>query len=68
MYGLGPLIAVRVNSMLAAAASKTEGSLNMAGYSFYWQWTAIIALVAMLAFAFFFKDETEQQSAPATSA
>lgn len=68
MYGLGPLIAVQVNSMLAASASKTDGSLNMAGYSFYWEWTAIIALVATLAFAFFFTDETAPEPTPAPAA
>ncbi len=62
MYGVGPLIAGQVNKMLADAATKGGGQLDMAAYSFFWKWTAVIALVATILHAIFFRDETEQQS------
>ncbi len=62
MYGVGPLIAGKVNGLLAAAATKGGGQLTMDAYSFYWQWTAVIALVATVALAIFFRDETEEAS------
>lgn len=61
MYGIGPLIAGQVNKMLAGAATKGGGQLDMAAYSFFWQWTAVIALVATVALAIFFRDETESE-------
>lgn len=66
MYGLGPLLAGKVNGMLAQAATKGGGQLDMAAYSFYWKWTAIIALVATVVLAIFFSDETEDQSSAKT--
>lgn len=65
MYGIGPLIAGQVNKMLAAAATKGGGQLDMAGYSFFWQWTAAIALVATVLLAILFRDETDTDGAKA---
>jgi hypothetical protein len=65
MYGLGPLIAGKVNGMLADAATQGAGQLDMNAYGSYWQATAIIALVATIGLALFFRDETEQDEADA---
>ena len=32
----------------------------MAGYGFFWQWTAVIALAATVGLAVFFRDESEE--------
>jgi len=63
MYGLGPLIAGQINKSLASAA----GQLDMAGYSFYWKWTALIALAATVIHALFFRDETKDSEPEATN-
>ena len=59
MYGVGPLVAGKLNGTLAKAATQGGGQLDMAAYSFYWKWTAIIALVATVLLALLFKDETK---------
>ncbi len=68
MYGLGPITATYVNSLLADTAMKGSGNLDMAGYGFYWQWTAIGALAATVLLAIFFTDESKDQPAPKTEA
>lgn len=58
-YGVGPLLAVQINSQLAHAFG-SDGGLNAAGYRMYWYAMASIACVALVIMWAFFRDQTTQ--------
>lgn len=67
MFGLGPILATRLNSWLAERADTIDGRLTLEGFGTYWQIAGWIALGCSLAFALLFRDETETESAPPES-
>jgi len=59
-YGIGPLLAVQLNSRLAESFAGSAG-LDAAGYSKYWYVMAGIAAFAFVVMGLFFTDETASQ-------
>ena len=62
MFGLGPILASRLNSWLATRSDTVEGKLTLAGYGTYWQIAGWVALGCAIVFAIFFRDETEDET------
>lgn len=56
-YGIGPLVAVQLNSVLAGSLAGPNG-MDAAGYSNYWYVMAGIGAVAFVVMLIFFRDET----------
>lgn len=56
-YGVGPFLAVQLNSLLAQKFAGPDG-LDAAGYRNYWYSMAGIAAAAVVVMAVFFRDET----------
>ena len=56
MFGLGPLIAGQLNGVLSERFTDLTGTLD---YSQFWNTAALVALFSALAFALFFRDETQ---------
>lgn len=63
MFGLGPILATQLNGWLATRAETVEGKLTLNGFATYWQIAGWVALGCAIAFAIFFRDETESETA-----
>ncbi len=68
MFGLGPLLASRLNGWLATRAETLDGKLTLAGFGTYWQIAGWVALGGAVVFALFFRDETGEESSTAAAA
>ncbi|MCB1232745.1 MAG: MFS transporter [Verrucomicrobiae bacterium] len=59
MFGLGPILATKLNGWLATRAETADGKLTLAGFGTYWEIAGSVAIVCAILFAIFFRDETE---------
>ena len=61
IFGLGPLASAWFNGVLANYSGTVDGKLTMEGYATFWAVAGVIALVAAIAFAVFFRDEIPEE-------